>query len=624
MTLSGHLPLRDSTPVSFNPRQRFSGREGPHLGGNRVERRLAAVVAADVAGYSRLMGLDEVGTARTLREHRAVSDALVAKHGGRIVKTTGDGVLLEFPSVVDAVECAVAVQAAMAERNDGIPQDRRMLYRIGINLGDILIEGDDILGDGVNVAARLEGIAEPGGICVSSSAYDQVRGKVAIEFADLGEQSLKNIDRPVRVYAARSKDYLGAAASVVIASTPDAKKPLALPDKPSIAVLPFQNMSGDPEQEYFADGMVEDIITALSRFKSLFVIARNSSFTYKGKAVDMKRVGRELGVRYVLEGSVRKAGNRLRITGQLIDAATGAHLWADKFEGDLLDVFDLQDSVATSVVGAIAPRLIAADAELAKRKPPESWDSYDFYLRGIALFVQHTPDTTDKALGFLRKAISLNPEFALAHVRAAACLFMRPEFGGLSLTDEERSEALQLTNRALALAEDNEWVLGWASLILAVLNGEVERGSDLVDRALAINPNFSNAWNARGWISVILGDGARALDAFDRAIRLNPADDWTVVAAMQGKMSAFWVMDRYSDALELADRVLARRPNDQRSLLTKYAGEPDPTRAAEAGDRIRALYPHLRSSDVRRFFYVQSAKHRAMVEENIARLGLPE
>jgi adenylate cyclase len=383
-------------------------------------------------------------------------------------------------------------------------------------------------------------------------------------------------------------------------------------------------MSGDPEQEYFADGMVEDIITALSRFKSLFVIARNSSFTYKGKAIEIKQVGRELGVRYVLEGSVRKSGTRVRITGQLIDAATGAHLWADKFEGDLLDVFDLQDSVATSVAGAIAPRLIAADAELAKRKPPESWDSYDFYLRGIALFVQHTPDTTDQALGFLRRAISLNPEFALAHVRAAGCLLMRPDFGGLSLTDEERSEALQLTNRALALAEDNEWVLGWASLILAVLNGEVERGSDLVDRALAINPNFSNAWNARGWISVILGDGARALDAFDRAIRLNPADDWTVVAAMQGKMSAFWVMDRYSDALEMADRVLARRPNDLRSLLTKYGGDPDPTRAAEVGDRIRALYPHLRSSYVRRFYYVRSAKHQAMVEENIARLGLPE
>src|ERR1700692_122709 len=314
----------------------------------RVGRRLAAIVAADVAGYSRLMGLDEVGTARTLREHRKVTDALVAKHGGRLVKSTGDGVLLEFPSVVDAVECAVAVQKVMTERNEGLPQDRRMLFRIGINLGDILIEGDDILGDGVNVAARLEGIAKPGGICVSASAYDQVRGKVEVEFTDLGEQRLKNIDRPVRVYTAKSRGHTGMVA-------PDApshhyvQEPLPLPDKPSIAVLPFQNMSGDPEQEYFADGMVEEIITALSRFKWLFVIARNSSFTFKGKAVDIKEVGRRLGVRYVLEGSVRKASGKVRITGQLIDAVTGAHIWADRFERDLTDVFALQDEVTVAV-----------------------------------------------------------------------------------------------------------------------------------------------------------------------------------------------------------------------------------------------------------------------------------
>ena len=287
----------------------------------RVERRLAAILAADVAGYSRLMGVDEVGTASTLREHRAVTDVIVANHGGRIVKTTGDGVLLEFPSVVDAVECAVAVQTLMAERNESVPEDRRMLFRIGINLGDILIDGNDILGDGVNIAARLEGIAEPGGICVSSSAYEQVRGKVAVGFADLGEQRLKNIDRPVRAYAARSGEHFRMIAPGALPSHFKAQTPLQLPHKPSIAVLPFQNMSGDPEQEYFADGVVEDIITALSRFKSLFVISRNSSFTYKGKAVDIKQVGRELGVRYVLEGSVRKARGRVRITGQLIEAA---------------------------------------------------------------------------------------------------------------------------------------------------------------------------------------------------------------------------------------------------------------------------------------------------------------
>ncbi|MBV8918646.1 adenylate/guanylate cyclase domain-containing protein [Bradyrhizobium sp.] len=332
-----------------------------------------------MAGYSRLMGLDEVGTARALREHRAVTDALVAKHGGRIVKSMGDSVLLEFPSVVHAVECAVAVQAVMAERNQGVPEDRRMLFRIGINLGDILIEGDDILGDGVNVAARLEGIAEPGGICVSSSAYDQVRGKVAVEFVDLGEQRLKNIDRPVHVFAAKSKDHLGLVAPSALPSRPDERMPLPLPDKPSIAVLPFQNMSGDPEQEYFADGMVEEITTALSRFHWLFVIARTSTLAYKGRAVDLKQAGRELGVRYLLEGSVRKSGNRVRITGQLIDATTGAHLWADRFDGALENIFELQDRVASGVVGAIDPKLLAAEVARVKRKAPADLNAYDLF-----------------------------------------------------------------------------------------------------------------------------------------------------------------------------------------------------------------------------------------------------
>ncbi len=581
-----------------------------------------AILAADVAGYSRLMGADEEGTLAQLKSLRkTLVDPTIAAHRGRIVKTTGDGLLVEFASAVDAARGAAEVQRAMARQNIDVPQDERIEFRIGIHVGDIIIDDNDIFGDGVNIAARLEGIAEPGAICVSDDAQRQIRGKIELAFDDMGPQLLKNIAEPMRAWRLQIDANSPSAPPRKAAET---TQPPALPDKPSIAVLPFQNMSGDPEQEYFADGIVEEIITVLSRFKSLFVIARNSSFAYKGKAVEIKQVGRELGVRYVLEGSVRKAGARLRITGQLIDAATGAHLWADKFEGGLLDVFDLQDSVATSVVGAIAPRLVAADTELAKRKPPENWDSYDFYLRGIALFAQRTPETTDQALEFLRKAISLNPEFALAHIRAAACLLLRPEHGGLSLTNEERSEALQLTNRALALAEDNEWVLGWASIIFVLFNGEVERGSDLVDRALAINPNFSNAWAARGWISVIVGDGARALDPFDRAIRLNPADAWTVLSAMQGKMSALWVMERYNEALELADRVLARRPNDLRGLFLKYSTDPDPVRAAAAGDRIRAHFPHLRNSDLRALFYMHSPKHRAMLEEIIARVGLPE
>ncbi|MGB6634119.1 MAG: adenylate/guanylate cyclase domain-containing protein, partial [Bradyrhizobium sp.] len=338
----------------------------------RVERRLAAILAADVAGYSRLMGADEVGTLAALKAHRrAIVDPAIDAHKGRIVKTTGDGMLVEFASAVDAVTCAMAMQSKMTERNINAAQ--KITFRIGINVGEVIVDEGDIFGDGVNVAARVENECEPGGVCLSGNAFEQVRGKTSFAFEDLGERSLKNIDRPVRLYTIRTAAY---SAEATAKSRVRASAPLPLPDKPSIAVLPFQNRSGDPEQEYFADGIVEDIITALSRFKSVFVIARNSSFTYKGRAVDVKQIGRELGVRYVLEGSVRKAANRVRITGQLVDTATGAHLWAERFDGGLSDIFDLQDQVTESVVGAIAPAVEKAEIERAKRKPTESLDAY--------------------------------------------------------------------------------------------------------------------------------------------------------------------------------------------------------------------------------------------------------
>src|SRR5215510_1271177 len=341
----------------------------------RVGRKLAAIVAADVAGYSRLMGLDEVGTARTLREHRKVTDALVAKHGGRIVKTTGDGVLLEFPSVVDAVECAVSVQAVMAERNQGVPEDRRMLFRIGINLGDILIERDDILGDGVNIAARLEGIAVPGGICISSSAYEQVRGKVPFEFADLGDQTLKNIARPIRAYAVdlNAKHIIDRVVQL----------PSSAPHL-SLVVLPFANIGGDPEQEYFVDGVTESLTTDLSRINGAFVIARNTAFTFKGKAVDVKKLGRELNVRYVLEGSVQRGGNRLRVNVQLVDAETGNHLWAERFDKPVADLFDMQDEIVSRLSNTLNAELIAVEARRAERAPHP--DATDLCFQGAAWF----------------------------------------------------------------------------------------------------------------------------------------------------------------------------------------------------------------------------------------------
>src|SRR5277367_1241416 len=326
---------------------------------SRVERRLSAILAADVVGYSRLMGLDEVGTLNVLRGHRAVSNALVAKHGGRIVKTMGDGVLIEFPSVVDAVECAVAIQAMMAERNEGVPQDRQMLLRMGINLGDILIQGDDILGDGVNIAARLEGIAKPGGICISSSAYDQVRGKVAVEFTDLGEQELKNIARPVRAYALKRNGLGLNKQNGAVPHTPSAPRL-------SIVVLPFANIGGDPEQDYFADGVTESLTTDLSRIAGSFVIARNIAFTFKGKAIDVRQIGRELNVRYVLAGSVQRGGSRLRVNTQLIDAETGDHLWAERFDKTVADLFDMQDEIVSRLANTLNAELMAAEARRAE------------------------------------------------------------------------------------------------------------------------------------------------------------------------------------------------------------------------------------------------------------------
>lgn len=352
-----------------------------------VSRRLVAVFAADVEGYSRLMGADEVGTLKDLTERRAILDRLIGTHRGRIANTAGDSVLLaEFGSAVDAVQCAVEAQAALAEANAGIPSGKQINFRIGVHIGDVMVRAGDLFGDGVNIAARLQTLAKPGGVCVSGATYDQVRKILALEFMDLGSQTVKNIEEPIRVFAVRENVETSPLAMAKNSSS-DADAALVLPDKPSIAVLPFQNMGGDPEEEYFADGVVEDIITALSRSKSLFVIARNSSFTYKGIAVDIRRVGRELGVRYVLEGSVRKAGKRVRLTAQLIDAANDTHIWADRFDGDLEDIFDLQDRLTASVIGAIAPQLERAEIERAQRKPTESLKAYDYYLRACSSLI---------------------------------------------------------------------------------------------------------------------------------------------------------------------------------------------------------------------------------------------
>jgi TolB-like protein/class 3 adenylate cyclase/Flp pilus assembly protein TadD len=482
----------------------------------RIGRRLSAIVAADVAGYSRLMGRDEVGTANILRGHRAVSDALVAKYGGRIVKTTGDGVLLEFSSVVDAVECAVAVQAVMAERNDGVPEDRRMLFRMGINLGDILIQGDDILGDGVNIAARLEGIAEPGGICISSSAYDQVRGKVALEFTDLGEQSLKNIALPVRAYSVVREPLNRATRAGSAIHGPGSAPRL------SIVVLPFANIGGDPEQDYFVDGVTESLTTDLSRISGSFVIARNTAFTFKGKAIDVKQIGRELNVCYVLEGSVQRGGNRLRINAQLIDVETGNHLWAERFDKPVADLFDMQDEIVSRLANTLDAQLIAAEARRAEGSlHPNSMDLYfqgrAFANKGIA------PEYQTQARGFFERALALDPGNIEALVGLAGA---DADIAASFITDDRTAHlaaAEAATIKALSIAPEH----AQAHLYLGAVQISTNRcaqGIAEFEQALALDRNLAAA---HGWIGVakyFIGRGAETEPHIREALRLSPRD----------------------------------------------------------------------------------------------------
>jgi len=481
----------------------------------RVQRRLAAILAADVAGYSRLMGADEEGTLAALKElRRGLADPKIKEHRGRIVKTTGDGLLVEFASVVDAVRCAVEVQHEMAERNVGVPDERRIQFRIGINLGDIIKDGRDIYGDGVNVAARLEALAEPGGICVNRVVRDQVRDKLDFAFEDAGEQRVKNIARPLRVYHVRPGQLADEEMSA-------AQPPLALPDKPSLAVLPFTNMSGDPEQEFVSDGIAEDVITALSHYPSLFVIARNSTFTYKGRAVDVKQVGRELGVRYVLEGGVRKAGNRIRVTAQLIEAGTGNHVWADRYDRDLVDIFAVQDEITQALTTALTPAIADAELRRAMRKPPQSLDAWAAYQRGLWHLSKANPDDDTVAQNFFRQAIDLDPTFAAGYsALALAQLQAAAVYQKLSLL-EAQSCAEALARRAVGLdgadAEARS-CLGWA----LQARGELEGALVEIERALAMSPNLAVAHGQRGATLIFSGRPQAGLAAVQTSIRLDP------------------------------------------------------------------------------------------------------
>ena len=585
---------------------------------NTVSRRLVAVFAADVEGYSRLMGADEVGTLKGLTERRATLDRFIGEHRGRIANTAGDSVLAEFGSAVDAVQCAVEAQTALAEANTSVPLDKCINFRIGVHIGDVMVRAGDLFGDGVNIAARLQTLAKPGGVCISGATYDQVRKVLPITFTDLGAQQVKNIQEPIKAYQVGATS--GAREDARVAET---ESPPPLPDKPSIAVLPFQNMSGDPEQEYFADGMVEEITTALSRFKWLFVIARNSSFTFKGKAVDIKEVGRRLGVRYVLEGSVRKAAGKVRITGQLIDATTGAHIWADRFERDLTDIFTLQDEVTVAVVSAIEPKLLQTEIAIAARQRPENLTAYDCYLRTVQQFNLTTREGHAEAIRLAHRALELDPRFGVVAALAGDCHMQNVLHGYANDPQFDRQEAIRLLRLALSIDDGDPETLARAAIISAFMVGDCESAIELADRAVALNPNSFNTWSIRGWVYRNAGQPEEALRSLERALRLSPVDPLLHIAFV-GMGYAFIELRRFDEAIVAGKKAQRQNPSyvgAYRCLASAFAHLGRDAEAREAAARVLEVDPTFTISG----YIARGGQTNAkLLIEGLRKAGLPE
>ena len=600
-----------------------------------TKRRLAAIFAADVEGYSRLMGADEVATLEELTARRKILDAMIAKHGGRIANTAGDSVLAEFGSAVDAVRCAMEAQVALAKANSTLTENRQVNFRMGVHVGDVMVRAGDLFGDGVNIAARLQTLAKAGGLCISGVTYDKVRKVLPLEFTDLGTQTVKNIEEPVRAYEV--KEHAKATSALTKVFPDGGRKAIALPDKPSIAVLPFQNMSGDPEQDYFADGLSEDITTALSRFKSLFVIARNSSFSYKGKSPDIREVGRELGVRYVLEGSVRKSANRVRITGQLIDTLNGTHLWADRFDGALDDVFSLQDTVTEKVGNAIALRVEQADIERSKNKSTDSLDAYDFHLRGVArLNLIMVPGTEPKltitacreARELFLRATELDPDFARAYASAALTYVIETQTAGPTATNRSEmvADAVRVSRRAASLGKDDAIVLSHAGQTLAYLANQIDEGSSLIERAIVLNPNLSLAWNFGGWIKIFAGEPDTAIERFARAIRLSPLDPYMFLLQLGTACGHLFAGD-HEQAAMWAARALQERPNigiALRIAAVCFAVGGRLGEAKKAVAQLRELAPGFRIAHTRTMFPLRRPEDLAKYIEGLRLAGVPE
>jgi adenylate cyclase len=587
-----------------------------------ISRRLVAVFAADVEGYSRLMGADEVGTLKGLTKRRAILDELIVKHRGRIANTAGDSVLVEFGSAVDAVQCAAEAQTALAEANTGIAPDKRIEFRIGIHIGDVMVRAGDLFGDGVNIAARLQSIARPGGVCISGATYDQVRKVLPMTFADLGAQQVKNIQEPIRAYQVGAESETGEA-TATLARVAETESPPPLPDKPSIAVLPFENLSGDPEQEYFADGMVEEIITALSRFKSLFVIARNSSFTFKGKAVDVKEVGRRLGVRYVLEGSVRKAAGKVRITGQLIDAVTGTHIWADRFERDQTDVFALQDEVTVAVVSAIQPKLLQTEIAMAARRRPENLTAYDCYLRAMQQYYLATREALAEAIRLAHRALVLDPRFGLVAALGGVC-YMNNVIRDYAIDPQfDRKEAIRLLRLALSVDDGDPDTLAMAALISAYMVGDCESEIEIADRAVALNPNSFNAWHYRGWVYKIAGLPEEAVRSFERAIPMSPVDP-RLHLMFTGMGFALIELSRFDEAIVAGKKAQRQNPSYSsayRCLASAFAHLGRDAEAREAAARVLETDPAFTISA---WIARGGQANSKVLIEGLRKAGLPE
>ena len=577
----------------------------------RVQRRLAAILAADVVGYSALMERDEEATyAEFERLKRELIGPGLSRHEGRLIKTTGDGALAEFASPLAAMRCAVEIQDHLAASSSPLR------LRIGLNLGDVIVGQDgELYGDGINIAVRLEGIADPGGILISDKVYNEVEGKLDAGFEDRGEQQLKNISKPVRAYAVRA-GAPGALTEGLSAAPP-------LPDKPSIAVLPFQNMSGDPEQEYFADGMVEEIITALSRFKWLFVIARNSSFTFKGRAVDVKEVGRRLGVTYVLEGSVRKASAKVRITGQLIDAVTGAHLWADRFERDLTDIFALQDEVTVAVVSAIEPKMLQTEIAMATRRRPENLTAYDFYLRAMPQYYLTTREGLAEALRLFHRALELDPRFGSVAALAGDCHVLNVLLGYSNDPQFDRKEAVRLVRLALSIDDGDPETLATASLTSAFMVGDSEAEIEMADRAVALNPNSYSAWLHRGWVYRVAGLPEEAVRSFERSVRMSPVDP-LLYASFTGMGCAFIELGRFDEAILAGKKAQRQNPSFSaayRCLASAFAHLGRDAEAREAAARLLEVDPAFTISA----WIARGGQSNAkLLIEGLRKAGLPE